>query len=68
MEMLLALILPLALVVGAYALLTGRSVSPSSVMRVFFSLLRRIVGWIWKRKPQRGGAGRIQQPRARYYR
>ena len=66
MEVLMAMVLPIALLWAGFALVTGRSLAPSDVMRSVLSLLWRSLRWLWKERPQRSGAGRLRQPRVRY--
>ena len=62
------LLMPVAFLLLGFAFLTGRSLSPSVVMRSIMSLLNSSLRWLWKERPERSGAGRIRQPRVTYRR
>jgi hypothetical protein len=68
MYILLAALLPLAMLVIAFSLATGRSIaSPESIARTLMLKLLHLLRWLWKPKDQHTGAGRARQPRIRYY-
>jgi len=66
MEILLAMVLPIALLWVGFAVVSGRSLAPSAVMRSVVSMLWRTLRWLWKERPQQSGAGRLRLPRVRY--
>ncbi|MFC1865146.1 hypothetical protein ACFLYB_00320 [Chloroflexota bacterium] len=66
MELLMISSLPITVLVFSLALLSGNSLSPANVTHTILSVLKRILRWLWKERPERGGAGRIRHPRIMY--
>lgn len=66
MEALLAIFAPLGLLWIGFSLLTGRPMAPSALIQRTISLSWRLLRRLWREGPQRGGPGRLQQPRMRY--
>lgn len=66
MEILVAMVLPIAMLWLGFALVTGRSLAPSAVMHSVVSVLWRTLRWLWRERPQQSGAGRLRLPRVRY--
>ena len=66
MGLLIAMMVPLALLWMGFAGLTGRSLGPQAVLRSVTSLLWRAVRLLWRERHQRSGGGRLDAPRLRY--
>ncbi|MCI0438176.1 MAG: hypothetical protein L0177_03490 [Chloroflexi bacterium] len=68
MEALLIILVPIFLIWFGLALVQGRALTPGAVMRSVTRQLWRTLRWLWRERPQRGGAGRQRPPQRRYRR
>ena len=68
MEALLVLFVPIFLLWFGLTMIQGRPFTPDVVLKSANRQLSKLLKWLWKEKPQRGGVGRPRRPPNRYRR
>ncbi|MFW6174789.1 MAG: hypothetical protein ACOC5K_03335 [Chloroflexota bacterium] len=68
MEALAVLVVPLLIIVVGMGLLTNRPPTPGRTIRGVLRSSRTGLRLLWKDRSQRGGGGRVRDPRYRYRR
>ena len=66
MESLFIAIFPIVFLFVGLALISGRSLSPGTVVGAVTRVTSQTLRWLWRDRPQRGGAGRQKPPQYRY--
>lgn len=68
MEALLVIIFPIVFLWIGFLFFLGRPITPGALIPVVYRQLSRAIRWLWKERPQKGGAGRPRKPPSRYRR